>query len=74
VTHLYELADQLRREPVASTVFLRAERMPDGTRTFRMIPGDPLPTSHGVDSYRRIFESDGGALPYDCRGRDDTIA
>ena len=54
VTHLYDLADSLHRQ-VAGARFLRAERLPDGTRTFRVTPGAPLPTSHGTDSYRRIF-------------------
>jgi hypothetical protein len=37
---------------------LRAERLPDGRRTFRLIEGEPLPTSHGVDLYRRIFDAE----------------
>jgi DNA mismatch repair ATPase MutS len=55
VTHLYDLADTLHRDPPAQTLFLRAERTPDGGRTFRIVPGEPLPTSYGEDSYRRIF-------------------
>ncbi len=38
-----------------SALFLRAERQPDGRRTFRLVEGKPLPTSFGEDSYRRIF-------------------
>ncbi len=55
VTHLYDLADSLYRQKIESARFLRAERLSDGTRTFRVTPGPPLPTSHGQDSYRRIF-------------------
>jgi DNA mismatch repair ATPase MutS len=55
VTHLYDLADSLHDQQPATTLFLRAERHPDGQRTFRMTPGKPLPTSYGQDSYRRIF-------------------
>lgn len=55
VTHLFELADGLRRQQLDSALFLRAERTADGTRTFRLLEGDPLPTSHGRDSYERIF-------------------
>ena len=55
VTHMYELAHGVHAEKGESALFLRAERLPDGTRTFRMIPGEPKPTSHGIDSYRRIF-------------------
>jgi hypothetical protein len=31
------------------------ERRPDGQRTFRVPPGEPLPTSYGHDLYRSIF-------------------
>jgi hypothetical protein len=58
VTHLYDLASDLYRQPPGSSVFLRAEREPDGHRTFRVVPGEPLPTSYGEDSYRRIFSDD----------------
>lgn len=57
VTHLFEFARgwfETRRE---DTLFLRAERRPDGTRTFRILEGQPLDTSHGRDLYRRIFAS-----------------
>lgn len=59
VTHLFDLADGLRREQRADALFLRADRKSDGTRTFRVLPGEPLPTSYGQDSYRRIFKLDG---------------
>jgi hypothetical protein len=55
VTHMYEFAHGVSAEPVGSALFLRAERLPDGTRTFRLVPGEPEPTSYGIDSYRRIF-------------------
>ena len=58
VTHLFELADSLRRQRLETSLFLRAERQEDGTRTFRILPNDPLPTSYGEDSYRRIFGLD----------------
>ena len=55
VTHLYDLASSLnaRHDPVH--LFLRAERRHDGVRTFRLIPGEPKPTSYGEDSFRRVF-------------------
>nr|WP_083212240.1 DNA mismatch repair protein [Mycobacterium malmoense] len=55
VTHLYDLAHSLsaRRDP--TDLFLRAQRRPDGVRTFRLEPGPPEPTSYGEDSFRRIF-------------------
>jgi DNA mismatch repair ATPase MutS len=58
VTHLYDLADGLCRERLPAALFLRAERLPDGRRTFRLSPGEPLPTSYGLDSYRRVFGAD----------------
>lgn len=55
VTHLYDLAHSLYSRHNPADLFLRAERRPDGLRTFRLTPGKPEPTSHGEDSFRRIF-------------------
>ena len=55
VTHLHDLAERIHRHQLDRALFLRAERTPDGRRSFRIIPGEPLPTSYGQDSYRRIF-------------------
>lgn len=55
VTHMYDLASSLEAARDGEAAFLRAERLPDGRRTFRIVPGEPLPTSHGQDIYRRIF-------------------
>lgn len=55
VTHMYDLAHALYRRRNAAYLFLRAERRPDGVRTFRMKPAAPEPTSHGEDSFRRVF-------------------
>ena len=57
VTHLYDLAEGFHREQRADILFLRAERETDGNRTFRLIEGEPLPTSFGEDVYRRIFQA-----------------
>lgn len=59
VTHLYELAWGFYTDPTAAALFLRAERQPDGRRTFRLAEGRPLPTSHGKDVYRSVFASPG---------------
>jgi DNA mismatch repair ATPase MutS len=56
VTHLFALADRFYRTDVDSGLFLRAERLPDGQRTFRLLEGEPLPISFGEDLYRQIFE------------------
>jgi hypothetical protein len=55
VTHLYDLAHSLYARHDPADLFLRAERRPDGARTFRVTPGIPEPTSYGEDSLRRIF-------------------
>jgi DNA mismatch repair ATPase MutS len=66
VTHLFDLAQGFYRTKMDTALFLRAERLPDGQRTFRLIEGEPLPTSHGEDLYGRIFGADNAepvALP-----------
>jgi hypothetical protein len=55
VTHLFELADSLRATEGDRGLFLRAERLPDGRRTFRVVPGLPRSTSHGRDVFERVF-------------------
>lgn len=55
VTHMYDLAEGLYRSQHSTTLFLRAERLENGDRTFRLIQGEPLPTSYGADLYQRIF-------------------
>jgi DNA mismatch repair ATPase MutS len=57
VTHMYELAHNLHAEQLETALFLRAEREPDGRRTFKLREREPLPTSYGEDSYRRVFGS-----------------
>ncbi len=59
VTHLYQFAQSFQvpeREAAADVGFLRAERQPDGRRTFRLVEGQPLETSFGEDLYRQVFE------------------
>ena len=55
VTHLFDLAHGFHAERAETALFLRAERRADGTRTYRLVEGEPLPTSHADDVYRRIF-------------------
>jgi hypothetical protein len=63
VTHLYDLARACYTDPGSSALFLRAERQPDGRRTFRLVVGEPLPTSHGQDVYADVFGIHVGAAP-----------
>jgi len=59
VTHLFELAQGFYRKRMDAILFLRAERQIDGRRTFRIVEGEPLPTSYGQDLYKAIFGRDG---------------
>ncbi len=63
VTHLYDLAHGLYLRHDASDLFLRAERRADGTRTFHLLEAEPEPTSHGEDSFRRVFATEHGSVP-----------
>ena len=58
VTHMFSLAGELYAANMDGVMFLRAERLHDGRRTFRLIQGEPLETSYGEDLYRRIFQGD----------------
>jgi len=59
VTHLYEFARGFFERGTDDAIFLRAERKADGTRTFRLLEGEPLETSYGEDLYRQIFDLNG---------------
>jgi DNA mismatch repair ATPase MutS len=64
VTHLHAFARGLFERADDQALFLRAERRPDGTRSFRLVEGEPLSTSHGKDLYQRIFAAGlGSELP-----------
>ena len=67
VTHLYEFAHGFFDKSMEEAMFLRAERRDDGTRTFKLIEGEPLETSYGEDLYEKVF----GRFPF--RGRTDTV-
>ena len=55
VTHQYEFAHGWHANGADHAAFLRAERQPDGTRTFKLVEGEPLQTSYGEDLYDQIF-------------------
>ncbi|WP_067673755.1 MutS-related protein [Nocardia miyunensis] len=57
VTHLTEFACRRAASARPTDLFLRAERLPDGTRTFHLIPGSPGPGSHADDIFRKVFAS-----------------
>ncbi len=55
VTHLYEFAPGFYEKGKEKVLFLRAERLQDRRRTFRLKEGEPLETSYGVDLFNKIF-------------------
>lgn len=56
VTHLYEFARHFYEQGRENALFLSAERLPDGRRTFKLKEAKPLETSYGEDLYRKIFD------------------
>jgi hypothetical protein len=60
VTHLYDLARRLHTRREMTQLFLRAERHPDGVRTFQLVPGEPQSTSYAPDSFRQVFGAAAG--------------
>jgi len=55
VAHLYEFSHGFYDRKMENAIFLRAERQPDGERTFKVFEGEPLQTSYGEDLYDKIF-------------------
>jgi hypothetical protein len=55
VTHLFDLAESIHARGDGRVLFLRAERQPDGSRTYQLPEGAPLPTSYGEDLYQEAF-------------------
>ncbi len=62
VTHLFEFARRILEERNLSILFLCAERLPDGARSFRIIEGEPQSTSYGQDLYEAIFHPQDNGL------------
>ena len=58
VTHLYDFAHSMYQEGGNDRLFLRANREDEGHRTFKLVEGEPLPTSFGEDVFHRIFDGD----------------
>lgn len=55
VTHFHRLATHYLG--LRGTTFLRAERLPDGTRSHRLLPGAPEPSSHALDVFRQEVDA-----------------
>ena len=74
VTHRFGFAQHFHREQASSTLFLRAERQPDGRCNYKLAVKDPLPTSFGEDLYYQLggwLEEDGApaSAPAAATGR-----
>jgi len=54
VSHQFDFADGFHRQHADSTLFLRADRQPDGQRNYKLTVAEPLPTSFGEDLYYRF--------------------
>jgi MutS domain V len=54
VSHRFDFAERFYRQRARSTLFLRAERRPDGRRNYKLAVKEPLPTSYGEDLYYRL--------------------
>ena len=58
VTHMYDFAHGFFIGSPRKVVLLRAERLVDGRRTFKLSEAEPLQTSYGPDLYERICGRD----------------
>ena len=54
VTHRFDFAKSFFESRATSTLFLRAERLPDGQGNYKLAVKEPLPTSFGEDLYYRV--------------------
>lgn len=57
VTHLFEFTKTVYDKNPEHAVFLSAERLDDGTRTYKILEMPPSQTSFGMDLYDEIMES-----------------
>ena len=56
VTHMYDLSMLIKEKYNNDVYFLRAERIEDGKRSFKITEGEPLRTSYGLDLYKALFK------------------
>jgi MutS domain V len=62
VTHLFDLSHSFWAASADTALFLRPERRDNGERTFRLLEGQPLPTSYGPELYQKIFHTAPGPV------------
>lgn len=63
VTHTFDFSHGLYERHPGDALFLLAERREDGTRSFRLVPGEPLETSYGEDLYETVFGAEAIEYP-----------
>ena len=56
VTHLFEFTKTMFARKLEKAMFLSAERLADGTRTFLIFEREPERTSYGLDLYDDIIQ------------------
>lgn len=54
VTHLYELSERIRQND-SNALFLRAQRLDDGSRSFKILEGYATRTGYGMDLFKQLF-------------------
>lgn len=54
VTHLFEFTKMMYEKNLEKVMFLSAERLIDGTRTYHILESEPERTSYGLDLYEEI--------------------
>ncbi len=55
VSHQFAFTHGFFEKRLDAVLFLRADRLADGRRTFKLSEGEPLSTSFGEDVYREVF-------------------
>jgi DNA mismatch repair ATPase MutS len=55
VTHLFEFTKAMYERKLEKARFLSAQRLPDGTRTYKILEQEPERTSYGLDLYENII-------------------
>lgn len=55
VTHLFEFTRAMYEQKLEKARFLSAQRLPDGTRTYKILEQEPERTSYGLDLYENII-------------------
>lgn len=57
VTHLFEFTKMMYEKKLEKAIYLSAERLSDGTRTYHIFENEPERTSYGLDLYEEIIEA-----------------